>query len=154
MSLVSRLPLIFGIFLLSGCQVLTYLWNPETTIEITSHAKLNPNSQQKPSPVILRIYELKEIEFFQNSPFIDLFDGQNPTLKESLTYEHEKEIWPESKMSLALSLNSDTKYIGMVAAYRRHSEQSWKTLTPVDPSSSQTIKVILKENKIYLKKKD
>ena len=154
MSLPSRLLLIANFLPLCGCQVLAQLFPSETTIEISSHSQLNPNNKQKPSPVILRIFELKDIEFFQNSSFIDLYDGQNPTLKKALTAQHEKEIWPKSKMSFTFSLKSETKYIGMVAAYRRHSEQSWKTLSPVDSGSSQTITVILRENKIYLKKKD
>ncbi len=63
--------LAFGLAL-AGCSSTP----PQTTIEVTLAAsdQINPNSAHQPSPVVVRVYELKSLDQFSAADFFQLYD--------------------------------------------------------------------------------
>ena len=154
MAIIKIFGLILCLSLFTGCSLFSEYFADSACITVQAKNELNKNKRGKSSPVILRIFQLRDSAFFKTADFMDVYDGTNPKLKEHITLQQEYEIWPSSKMSFRLNLKTETKYIGMVAAYRNHSESRWKVLEKVNSQTSQTLKVILRQNELFLKEKD
>ena len=99
------------------------------TISINSAADLNPDSDGRPSPIVLRIYELSDIKSFKEKDFFDIFDNDKESLAESLLKINEFELNPNESRKLDIRLNSSTKYMGFLAAYRDIDSAKWREIT-------------------------
>jgi len=128
------------------------------TISINSAADLNPDSDGRPSPIVLRIYELSDIKSFKEKDFFDIFDNDKESLAESLLKINEFELNPNESRKLDIRLNSSTKYMGFLAAYRDIDSAKWReiaALTSKKPSGipiygTRGFTVDLNKNKIVV----
>ena len=128
------------------------------TISINSAADLNPDSEGRPSPIVLRIYELSDAKLFKEKDFFDIFDNDKESLAESLVKLNELELNPNESRKLDIRLNSSTKYMGFLAAYRDIDAAKWReiaALTSKKPSGipiygTRGFTVDLNKNKIVV----
>lgn len=111
---------------LSGCAI----FGPQPTrVEaiIQAEADINPNLDGKPAPLVLRIYELKSIDTFQNSDFFSLYDDETSTIGKDILAKDEIEIRPSEKYNYKREANVETRYLGVIAAYRNIDNSQWRT---------------------------
>ena len=128
------------------------------TISINTAADLNPDSEGRSSPIVLRIYELSDIKPFKEKDFFDIFDNDKESLAESFVKLNELELNPNESQKLDIRLNSSTKYIGFLAAYRDIDAAKWReiaALTSKKPSGipvygTRGFTVDLNKNKIVV----
>lgn len=108
---------------------------PPTTIKlsITASEQINPNSAKLPSPVVVRVYELRSLDQFNAADFFQLFDSDQQVLAQSLVARREVVVKPGDKVTVegAPSGSADTRFIGMIAAYREVQSATWRASVPV-----------------------
>ena len=98
---------------------------PKPTIAhatIDVQADVNPDARGRPSPVVLRLYELKAYGAFRDADFFALFDRDQQTLGADLVAKEEFRLEPRDKRQFDRKLQSETRYLGVVAAYRDRSQ--------------------------------
>jgi type VI secretion system protein VasD len=61
---------------------------------ISASADVNPNSEGRPSPVHVRIFQLKEDGAFMSADFWSLVDKEQETLGDSLVLRLEEDLAP------------------------------------------------------------
>jgi type VI secretion system protein VasD len=96
---------------------------------ITVAADVNPDSGGRASPIVVRLYQLKEQGAFAASDFFAIYDKEAATLGGGLIGREEYVFNPGEQRELELKLDKDAKFLGVVAAYRDIGNSKWRALT-------------------------
>lgn len=123
--------------MLMGCM--TFDDKPaKVVVRIKTTNDLNPDNNGRPSPIVVRIYSLKSDATFNNARFFELFENGQDVLGSDLTGQQEIEIFPgETKELNEKTLSIDSRYIGILAAYRDLDSAVWRGIITT-PLSKRT----------------
>lgn len=110
---------------------------PKVVIRIEAGSNINPDMMGRASPVVLRIYELKSDDIFNNADFFALYDNDAAILGGDMAARDEMEIPPGEKVGIEKELDMEVRYIGVMAAYRDLDNAVWRgsILTPIDETT-------------------
>jgi len=138
------------LFILSGCSL--FGGSDESIIELSISAseQLNPDIESRPSPIVLRIYQLTHIDTFNNSDFFALYENDQTLLAQDLKYREELEIQPKHSKIKRLEISPDSKFIAVLAAFRDLDKAQWKSFVEIDPLNLQPLKIDLGESTVII----
>jgi type VI secretion system protein VasD len=126
----------FLFFLCLGCASAppepTPIPPTQINLQLISQANTNPDASNNPSPVLLRIYELKEQSNFMNADFFALFDKEQATLAADLVHKQEILLTPGQNSALQIDPDASTKLLGFFAAFRNLDNAQWRSVTPLN----------------------
>lgn len=137
------------LFWLSACSSTAKVNIIETSVQAASF--LNPNIYNQTSPIVISIYQLKSPTTFQQANFLALSMDPIKTLGEDLLDKTELEIQPETKQEFFQNLSFDTKYIGLLAAFRDPEKSQWRQLISIKSDKNIKLKINLQTLKIIAK---
>ena len=101
----------------------------------------NPDARGRPSPIVLRVYELRALGAFNNADFFSLFEKEAETLGGELVGREEYILQPAETRPYQRQLQPDTKFIGVAAAFRDLENARWRSTSPVPASRAVAITV-------------
>ena len=101
----------------------------------------NPDARGRPSPIVVRVYELKALGAFNTADFFSLFEKESEALGGELVGREEFDLRPAESRPYKRQLQPDTKFIGVVAAFRDLENSRWRQAAPVPAKKSVTITV-------------
>lgn len=138
LTFVGLLP--FGVIGCGGADA-----PPPTRIEgnLVASPDLNPNLQGEPSPLVVRLYELKGETAFANAGFFQLYDDDSAALGGDLQDRLDFVLRPGETVSFTRNLKPDSRFLGVLAAYQDIDRATWRTLVPVPPEETTTMMVAL-----------
>ena len=127
----------------SGCGSAPAPPPTPTTVSgsIEASARLNPTTGQRPSPLQMRIYELKSAAAFGSADFMALFQGDQAALGAEMLAKEEMTLRPGETRPYMKTLAGETRFIGIVAIYRDLERATWRTVVPVQPGRAQKLTV-------------
>jgi len=115
-------------------QPLTIAAAPEAAVKapmtLGASADANPDANGRPSPVVVRIYQLKTDAAFTGSDFFPLFDDDKKVLGPELISRDEFVLAPNEHKTLDISVATETRFIGAIAAFRDIRNAQWRVLLP------------------------
>jgi type VI secretion system protein VasD len=91
---------------------------------------VNPDGSGRPSPVVVRVYQLKTDGAFSAADFFPLFDDDQKALGPELVSRDEFILAPAEQKSVDLTLSGETRYVGAVAAFRDIRNAQWRGVVP------------------------
>lgn len=139
------------IFVLSGCGTSGGPPEPITIdLTISTSKNLNPDIEKRASPIVIRIYQLTQIDTFNNSDFFALYEDDKSILAKDLTFREEFEIKPSQSKSIPFAIHSTGKYIAVLAAFRDLDKAQWKSFLEIDPLNPPSLKIDLEEFKVSI----
>lgn len=99
-----------------------------TALEFSIDAddEINTNEKNEPSPVIVRIYELKALTAFKQASFFELLDNDTGRLGTELVAKREFEIKPGEKQAFTRDSPEATKHLGVIAGFRQIASSEWR----------------------------
>lgn len=100
-------------------------------LTLTGAAGLNPDSRNRASPAVVRIYELKATASFESADFFSLFDKDRETLGADLNARDEFVLQPGQSVTIKREAKSDTRHVAVLVAYRDLERARWRAVTPV-----------------------
>ena len=121
--------------LLSGCSVFSDK-NEDVSvaiIELKTSSSINPDIQGRASPLTVRVYELTSSNQFKKGSFFEVYDDEKSVLGDEFVSRQEFTVTPEQVLRKTVVLSPNTKYLGVVAAYRDIDNAQWRTISPVLP---------------------
>lgn len=126
--------------LIAGCGATAKLMEPDpakVSIRINSSTDLNPDMMGRASPIVVRIYELKSDDIFNNADFFALYEQDASILGGDMTGRDEMDIPPGENAAIEKELNIEARYIGVIAAYRDIDNAVWRGSieTPLDETT-------------------
>ncbi|MBM7063371.1 type VI secretion system lipoprotein TssJ [Pseudomonas sp. UL073] len=127
-------PLLCGLLALSGCAaVLPYSELTKLDLSLRASEHLNPDLHGRPSPIVVRLIELKHPVAFENADFFALYQNAKETLLRDRVAEEELELRPGATQQLKLSVQPGSRYVGVLAAYRDLPEARWRYVITLEP---------------------
>jgi type VI secretion system protein VasD len=118
--------------LLAGCAGLSpFSTITKLNLTLTASDQLNPDLNGRPSPVVVRLFELKHPVAFENADFFSLYERSRETLSPDFVSGEELELRPGEGAELRLSIAGDSRYVGVLAAYRDLPHTRWRYTLPV-----------------------
>jgi type VI secretion system protein VasD len=105
---------------------------PIAATEVVSAAPdVNPDETGRASPIVVRVYELKQTDAFNGAGYFALMEHEQETLGESLVHREEYELSPGETRTVALSLPPEARYVAAIAGYRDIMSAKWKVQAAV-----------------------
>jgi len=135
----------------SGCSLSRGTNELATSLSISASEHLNPDIDNRASPIVLRIYQLTHIDTFNNSDFFALYENDQSLLAKDLKFREELEIKPSESSIKTLNINPDSKYIAVLGAFRDLDNAQWKSFLAIDQFNLQAFKIELGKSTIIIK---
>lgn len=147
-----RLPLISLALLLTACADTPEQPAPPpptlVDLQINSAKLINPDADGKASPVVLRVYELREQTGFVGADFFALFDKEQATLAADLVRKQELVVRPGENITVKIEPDSDTRMLGFFAAFRKLDNASWRSMAILTVHQNNLVELKLDGNKM------
>lgn len=102
-----------------------------TELQFIVGENTNPDLRGRPSPIVVRLYELKSLAAFQGADFFGIFERDRESLGAELVMRDEVTLTPGEKRHAVRTLHHDTQYVGVVAAFRDLERARWRVTAPV-----------------------
>ncbi|MCQ4249163.1 type VI secretion system lipoprotein TssJ [Pseudomonas stutzeri] len=141
--------LIAALAVLGGCSALSP--NSDLTkldLSLQGSDRLNPDLNDRPSPIVIRLLELKHPVAFENADFFSLYQRPKEALSPDLVIQEELELRPGEQRDLKLFVQEGSRYVGVLAAYRDLPESGWRFVIPLEHKAQNRIELRLDERGI------
>ena len=123
-----------------------------TPVEVTivGGPELNPNAQDRPSPVVLRIFDLAETKTFEAADYDALFEHPSDALKREVLAKDEFMLRPGDIEQRNRSLPAAVRALGVAAAFRDLEHATWRLTVPVKRGQRNFLLIDLDRSTIRL----
>lgn len=108
---------------------------------ISAAANLNPSVSQRPSPLNVRLYEMRSVADFSKADFMALYQSDVATLGNGLVLRDEFTLAPGESRAYQRTLSPETRFIAVFAAYRDVERATWRASAAVVPGRRQTLQL-------------
>jgi len=98
----------------------------------------NPDVTGRPSPLVVRVYELKSDTIFNSADFYMLYDDEKATLGGDLLSRADFELSPGAGKKIVHVANEQARFLGVLAAYRNIEEANWRAIIKLKLKSKNT----------------
>ena len=158
MKHINTLVMLGSLLMLSACSssnILSSFANgivsPSTDLVFHVAEDVNPDLNERPSPVVVTIYQLSSRTIFDNQDFFSLYENAQAILGPDLLAKQELELQPEQKFTQTLKLNKNANYVGVVVAYRDVDNSRWRGVVEVSPTGYDNIDINIEKLAVYIK---
>ncbi|HMU66308.1 MAG TPA: type VI secretion system lipoprotein TssJ [Cellvibrionaceae bacterium] len=110
----------------------------DTDLKLTIQADMdiNPDANNRPSPVFVRMYELKSPMIFHQADFMTLYNKDKAVLEADFVNRQDLKIFvPGDKRESNLVLNPGTKFVALYAEFLQYQNANYKVIFPVTPGN-------------------
>ena len=136
--------LIVAVCLVSGCG------KPRIDLAVASQPNVNPDHSGRPSPVVVKMYELRGDLAFKQNDFYSLFHEPVKALGNDLVAADELVFVPSEARTVSYDPMPHTRFIGVVAGFRQIERARWRAIIPVNPEEKNTVRIELSDASLIL----
>ena len=97
-------------------------------MDIEASATTNPDASLRPSPIKVRIYELKDAGTFAEADYFSLDTADKVTLAADMLSKDEFILRPGEKRRIERKSHAQTTAIGVIAGYRDLPNTGWRVI--------------------------
>ena len=108
---------------------------------IAASPEVNPSASRRPSPILVRVYELKSAAAFNGADFMSLYQRDQASLAADMLAKEEYTLSPGESKTFAKTLAPDTRFLGVVGAYRDLEHAKWRSVVPITPNKPQKVTI-------------
>ena len=108
---------------------------------LVAGADVNPDVRKRASPLVVRIYELRSGAAFGSADFVSLYERDQATLAAEMGSREEFVLRPGETKTWEKTTAPDTKYIGVVGAFRDIERARWKSIVEIKPGVKNVIAI-------------
>jgi type VI secretion system protein VasD len=113
----------------------------KSALTIAASADANPDGTGRPSPVFVRVYQLRTDAAFTSAGFEALWDDDQKVLGQELISRDEYDLDPSEKQVIDVTVSGDTRFIGAIAAFRDIRNAQWRAAVAAVPQKAMTVAV-------------
>ena len=108
---------------------------------VQASPQVNPSASKRPSPILVRVYELKSAAAFNGADFMSLYQRDQASLAADMLAKEEFTLSPGESKTFAKTLAPDTRFLGVVGAYRDLEHAKWRSVVPITPNKPQKVTI-------------
>lgn len=148
---MNRIGPLLGVILVLFCASMTAgCSKPQFNLAVASQPNVNPDHSSRPSPVIVKIYELRNDLTFKQAEFTTLFNTPIQVLGADLIAADELVFIPGEARRVAYRPNPNTRFVGIVAGFRQMDRALWRVIKPVDAEEKNWMAIELNDATILV----
>ncbi len=103
-------------------------------LAIQASDSLNPDDKGRASPVLVRLYELKTPNIFEQADYYTLESTDRTVLMQDLLARDEFILRPGEFRDIERKLNPDAQALGFLVGYRDLGKATWRTVYKLPPA--------------------
>lgn len=138
-SLSRTLAALAVLTLMCGCA------SPRIDLAVASQPNVNPDHTGRPSPVIVKVFEMQSDLAFSQSDFRPLFESPVQVLGAALLAADEMVLVPGEARRITYEPVSGARFLGVIAGFRQIERARWKVSVPVDCEDANSVGVELRD---------
>ncbi len=142
-----------SVFLVAGCSTINAIVPPSTDITFHTAGDVNPDLSGRPSPVVVKVFELSSRTIFDTQDFFTLYESPEHVLGPDLIKKDELELQPDGNIEYKMELNKNARYVGVVVAYRDIDSARWRAVVEVEPTGYDNVVMNIEKLAVYAIKK-
>jgi type VI secretion system protein VasD len=119
----------------------------KASMTLAASADTNPDASGRPSPVVVRVYQLRTDAAFAGADFFALFDDDQKALGPEMISRDEFVLAPSEQRMIDVTVSGETRFVGAIAAFRDIRNAQWRVLVPAPRSG---LKVAVERARIVL----
>jgi len=101
-------------------------------IDFIIDSDVNPDDLDTPSPLFIRMYELKSNKLMKKADFLDIYEQDKKILGADMVAVHRlKRFTPGENRSEQFVLKKDTGFVALYAEFSKFRESKYKLIVPV-----------------------
>ncbi len=125
-----------------------------TKLQFEVAKNINPDTEGQASPVVVRIHQLSSRTVFDNNDFFALYEEPEGTLSVDLLGKDQFVFNPGDELEHKMTLESNTKFIGVLVAYRDIENARWRAVIKVDSKKDNKFLIALDRLSIFTEEKE
>ena len=129
------------------------LFPTKINAQVLASFEVNPDANNRPSPLVIRIYELKSISAFNDADFFKLYDEEEATLGGDLLSREEFEISPGKGHEIIRTAHEQARFFAVIAAYRNIDKARWRDSTVIILNSTNSMVVKIGKQNISINRR-
>ncbi len=120
------------------------------TLAVSAHPLTNMDLSGRPSPTVIRIYQLRKEVDFKEASFFDLYDQDKVLLSADLLSREELVIAPGSFSTQSFGVNPEAHFVAVMAAFQDTGNAIQKQIVAIDAGVDVSLVAYLNGNLLSL----
>lgn len=142
MNRVTSIGAVGVLMLLCACASAPPPPPPPTTVKVhlQASADVNPDGSGRPSPLVVRVYELRQDVAFRDADFFALYDHEKQTLAADLLASQEYQLRPGEARDFDFKEDPQMRFLMVAAAYRDLRNSQWRASFELPHPANKKVK--------------
>jgi type VI secretion system protein VasD len=102
----------------------------KASMSLAASKEVNPDASGRPSPVVVRVYQLRNDAAFNGAEFFALYDDEQKALGPEFITRDEFVLAPAESRTLDVTLAPEARFVGAIAAFRDIRNAQWRSIVP------------------------
>ncbi len=149
--LIGCIGLVSILLALSGCARDRTPPATSVALAITASSEVNPDRNDRPSPILVRIYELRSAGVFSSADFFTLLEQDGAVLGSDQVSRWEMQLDPGQSVTLDRDFQSGSTYLGVLAAYRDIEHARWRVYEPLQINRSNALDIRIERDEVTVR---
>ncbi len=152
-SNLTRAILVITLLFLVGCASAPKPPIAKISLNVKENINLytNENNHAEARPVVIRVYELNSLAAFNSADFFSIFNNYEAALGSEHLNSEEFQLPPGEQLKFDRTLHIDTRYVGVISAFRDLEHAQWRAATAVPlKESAPEIYIMIEGNKVMI----
>jgi len=129
------------VVLLGGCARDKAPDPSPVVLELSASTAANPDRNDRPSPILVRIYELRSPGAFETADFFAMLEQDQAVLGGEMVNSWEFQLDPGESTRLDATFQTSSGFIGVFAAYRDIERAQWRAVASIRPGRDNELAV-------------
>lgn len=100
-------------------------------VTLVAREDVNPDVRGRPSPIAVRVLELRTTSGFEVADFFSLYERDQATLSTELMAKEQFVLQPGATQGYTRKATAETRFLGVLAAYRDLERSVWRVTAPI-----------------------
>lgn len=123
------------------------------TVKITTTGDVNKNLDGEPSPTVIVLYQLVDVDLFNSADFFNLYQNPKTVLNNELIDQRQIIVTPNQPKTVTLQINNGTQYLGVLAAFNDITSSQWRQTVKVERKKSIIVDIQLAGSQVSIKQR-
>jgi len=119
-------------------------------VSILATVDINPDGLDRPSPVVFRVFELKDVANFESADFFALYEKASDTLGGDLVRKQEFILVPGEVKTLHFKAEDETRFLAVFAAFRNLEAARWRAHAEIPRTMTTDVNVRVEGTRLTL----
>ncbi|KLN65812.1 MULTISPECIES: type VI secretion system lipoprotein TssJ [Vibrio] len=139
------------VLFLAGCSSDPVPVVSQYNLTIKSDTAMNPSDSNAANPVVVRLYQLTDVQMFNQLPFIDLYSNDVQLLSANLVSKQVLPVvLPDANVDQVLDINKTTQYVAVLVEFVDYQNSETKAFSTLPLQADQYLQLNLQGSKATL----